>query len=52
MAIKRLLKACLNAEVKGAYFGAIDARLKKGLTQKTDLARLISAEIVGGVARR
>jgi len=44
---KNALEGLLNTDVKGAYFGAIDARLKKGLTQTTDLARLISAEITG-----
>jgi len=44
---KEALEGLLNAEVKDAYFGAIDARIKKDLTQKTDLARLISAEIIG-----
>lgn len=44
---KEALDGLLNAEVKVAYFGAIDTRQEKGLTQTTDLARLISAEIVG-----
>ena len=36
----------LNDEVKETYFSAIDAREAKGLTQTTDMARLISAEII------
>lgn len=43
---KDTLKGLLNPEVKQAYYDAIDARIEQDLTQTTDLARLISAEIV------
>ncbi len=44
---KDTLAGLLNDEVKQAYYGAIDSREDKGLRQTTDLARLMSAEIVG-----
>ena len=44
---KDTLSALLNAEVGKSYMDAIDARTQKGLTQTTDLARLIRAEVVG-----
>ncbi len=40
------LSELLNDEVRDNYFAAIDEREKKGLSQITDLARIISAEIV------
>ncbi|MEE9272003.1 MAG: Tim44/TimA family putative adaptor protein [Robiginitomaculum sp.] len=40
------LKNLLNEDVKTAYFAAIDAREEKQLSQTTDLARLISADII------
>lgn len=43
---KDTLANLLNDEVKELYHGAIDERTEKGLTQKTDLARLISADVV------
>jgi len=43
---KETLSGLLNAEVNQAYVDAIDAREKQELRQTTDLARLISAEIV------
>ena len=43
---KETLKDLLNAEVRKSYTAAIDERTAKKLTQTTDLARLISAEIV------
>lgn len=43
---KDTLKGLLNTEVTQAYYDAIDERVEKELTQTTDLARLISAEIV------
>ena len=44
---KETLAGLLNDEVNQAYCAAIDDRAEKGLSQTTDLARLISAEIVG-----
>ncbi len=43
---KDTLAALLTDEVKDRYFAAIDELAAKGLTQKTDLARLIDAEVV------
>jgi predicted lipid-binding transport protein (Tim44 family) len=43
---KETLAGLLNTEVNQAYADAIDDRVKKELRQTTDLARLISAEIV------
>ena len=43
---KETLAGLLNADVNQAYVDAIEAREKKELRQTTDLARLISAEIV------
>lgn len=43
---KETLKDLLNTEVRQSYMDAIDARIEQNLTQTTDLARLISAEIV------
>ncbi|MBL4870251.1 MAG: Tim44 domain-containing protein [Robiginitomaculum sp.] len=43
---KDVLGTLLNTEVKESYYAAIDDRLEKNLSQTTDLARLISAEIV------
>ncbi len=43
---KETLGGLLSEEVKQTYFGAIEDRIAKDLTQTTDLARLISAEIV------
>lgn len=43
---KETLAGLLNTEVNQAYADAIDDRIKKELRQTTDLARLISAEIV------
>lgn len=43
---KDALKTLLNAEVGQSYCDAIDTRIEKELTQTTDLARLVSAEIV------
>lgn len=43
---KDTLAALLTDEVKDRYFAAIDDLAEKGLTQQTDLARLIDAEVV------
>lgn len=43
---KDTLAALLTDEVKDSYFAAIDDLAAKGLTQVTDLARLIDAEVV------
>ena len=43
---KDTLATLLNDEVKERYFAAIDDLAAKGLTQETDLARLIKAEVV------
>jgi predicted lipid-binding transport protein (Tim44 family) len=43
---KEMLKELLNPSVGQSYLDAIDARAEKNLTQTTDLARLISAEVV------
>lgn len=43
---KDTLAALLTDEVKDRYFAAIDDLETKGLTQTTDLARLIDAEVV------
>ena len=43
---KDTLAALLTDDVRDRYFTAIDDLEKKGLTQTTDLARLIDAEIV------
>ncbi len=43
---KDTLAALLTDEVKERYFAAIDDLAEKGLTQQTDLARLIDAEVV------
>ena len=43
---KETLAGLLNNEVRELYTAAIDERIAKGLVQKTDLARLIDAEIV------
>jgi len=43
---KDALSDLLSADVKESYYAAIDERAAKNLTQTTDLARLISAEIV------
>ncbi|PHR91607.1 MAG: hypothetical protein COA69_10440 [Robiginitomaculum sp.] len=43
---KDILENLLNAQVKEAYYAAIDEREEKDLSQTTDLARLVSAEIV------
>lgn len=43
---KETLAALLTDDVKDSYFAAIDDLAAKGLTQTTDLARLISAEVV------
>lgn len=44
---RELLGKLLSKQVQKTYFAALDAREKKELTQTTDLARLLSAEIVG-----
>ena len=44
---KETLAGLLNKEVNQSYVDAIDDRVSKELSQTTDLARLISAEIVG-----
>lgn len=43
---KESLEGLLSSDVKTAYYDAIDDRAAKELTQTTDLARLVSAEIV------
>ena len=43
---KETLGGLLSQDVAQSYFDAIDDRIKKELSQTTDLARLISAEIV------
>ncbi len=43
---KETLEALLTDEVKDIYFSAIDDLNAKGLSQRTDLARLIDAEVV------
>ena len=43
---KDTLEALLTNDVKDRYFDAIDDLSAKGLTQTTDLARLIDAEVV------
>jgi predicted lipid-binding transport protein (Tim44 family) len=43
---KETLEGLLNADVKQAYFDAIDDRQAKELRQTTDLARLISADVI------
>ncbi|MCF6276192.1 MAG: Tim44/TimA family putative adaptor protein [Robiginitomaculum sp.] len=43
---KDTLAALLTDDVKGRYFAAIEDLAEKGLTQTTDLARLIDAEVV------
>ncbi len=44
---KETLEDLLNDEVRETYFAAIDDRIAKNISQTTDLARLISAEIIG-----
>ena len=44
---KDTLENLLNAQVYTSYSEAIDSRDEKGLTQTTDLARLMGAEIIG-----
>lgn len=44
---KETLEGLLNTEVYETYANAIDDRVAKNLSQTTDLARLISAEITG-----
>ncbi len=44
---KKALDGLLNKQVKASYFAAIDERESKNLNQTTDLARLMSAEIIG-----
>lgn len=43
---KETLDGLLSNDVKESYFTAIDDRVEKELSQTTDLARLISAEVV------
>jgi len=43
---KDTLAGLLTDDVRGSYFTAIDELADKGLTQVTDLARLIKAEVV------
>lgn len=45
---KDTLRSLLTDDVYAVYAEAIDAREKEGLTQVTDLGRLVSAEIVRG----
>lgn len=44
---KPVLDGLLNKKVKADYFAAIDAREEQKLSQTTDLARIISSEIIG-----
>lgn len=44
---KETLEDLLNGDVRETYYAAIDDRIAKELSQTTDLARLMSAEIVG-----
>ena len=48
---KDTLEGLLNKDVRGTYFAAIDDRVKKELSQTTDLARLISADIISASLR-